>query len=58
MAVKVYFESSRDSVTLVAVFDGEEAYDVCVEPLQKLAKSWHMELSVSVHSEGTWTIKI
>jgi hypothetical protein len=41
MAVKVFFESSRDS-TLVALFNGEEAYDVCIEPLQKLAKKYSL----------------
>jgi hypothetical protein len=50
MAVKVFFESKHHS-ELVAVFDSEAQYDVCLEPLQKLAKSWRMELSESVHSE-------
>jgi lipoate-protein ligase A len=50
MAVKVFFESKQHS-ELVAVFDSEDLYNVCVKPLEKLAKSWHMELSESVHSE-------
>ena len=50
MAVKVFFESKQHS-ELVAVFDSEAQYNVCVEPLEKLAKSWRMELSESVHAE-------
>ena len=50
MAVKVFFESKQHS-ELVAVFNSEAQYDVCVEPLEKLAKSWRMELSESVHAE-------
>jgi len=50
MAVKVFFESKQHS-ELVAVFNSEAQYNVCVEPLEKLAKSWRMELSESVHAE-------
>jgi|TARA_R110002095_G_scaffold120667_1_gene105041 hypothetical protein len=50
MAVKVFFESKQHS-ELVAVFDSEDLYNVCVKPLEKLAKEWRMELSESVHSE-------
>jgi len=50
MAVKVFFESKQHS-ELVAVFDSEAQYNVCVEPLEKLAKSWRMELSESVHED-------
>lgn len=50
MAVKVFFNSKQHS-ELVAVFDSEAQYNVCVEPLEKLAKSWRMELSESVHED-------
>ena len=50
MAVKVFFENKKHS-ELVAVFDNEDLYNVCVKPLEKLAKEWRMELSESVHSE-------
>ena len=53
--IKVYFESSKDGVTsdgrwaeLVAIFDNEDSYAVCLYPLEVYAKSMNMIVTESI----------
>jgi len=57
MTVKVYFETHEHGpvmfrrATLVAVFDEESTYDVCIPALEKLAKEQDMFVTESVEEE-------
>ena len=48
--VKVYFESNSHA-DLVATFESEEVYALCVPALEKIAKSKGMILTESVEYE-------
>ena len=48
--VKVYFES-KNHAELVAVFDTEEQYDVCIAVLEQLATTNNMILTESINDE-------
>jgi hypothetical protein len=50
--VKVYFESGSHA-DLVAIFDNDETYNVCVEALEKLAEKNRMILTESVENDIT-----
>ena len=47
--VKVYFESPNHA-ELVAIFDTEETYNVCLPALEKMAKENRMIMTESVES--------
>ena len=56
--VKVYFESSKDGVTsdgcyakLVAIFDIEETYHICLKELEDHAKKSNMIVTESIEEE-------
>lgn len=48
--VKVYFESGGHA-ELVAIFDNEETYSLCLEALESLAKENRMEVTESVEED-------
>ncbi len=57
--VKVYFESTKDSVTpdgnwaeLVAIFDNEDTYSACKEVLELHAEGLNMVVTESVEEES------
>ena len=57
MSVKVYFETNEHGpaifrkAMLVAIFDDEDTYDVCIPALEKLAKTQDMFVTGSVLEE-------
>lgn len=54
MVVKVYFEIEQKYSELVAIFDSEETYDVCLPALEKLALENGFDLvTESVDEERT-----
>jgi hypothetical protein len=55
--VKVYFEMDNGSYSeLVAIFDDEETYDVCLPSLEKLCKKHNFDLvTESIEEETTIT---
>ena len=48
--VKVYFESSNHA-ELIAVFDNEETYSLCLDALEKEAKDNNMVVTESIESD-------
>lgn len=55
--IKVYFESNSHA-ELVATFESEEVYALCIKPLEKDAKSKGMKLTESVEEEGVFKLPI
>jgi len=54
--VKVYFEMNNGSYSeLVAIFDDEETYDVCLPSLEKLCKKHNFDLVTESIEETTIT---
>ena len=54
--VKVYFEMDNGSYSeLVAIFDDEETYDVCLPSLEKLCKKHNFDLVTESIEETTIT---
>jgi hypothetical protein len=52
--VKVYFELDNGKYAeLVAIFDNEETYDVCLPALEKLAKKNNFDLVTESIDETT-----
>ena len=45
--VKVYFESGKHA-ELVATFESDEIYQLCVSALEKQAKKWDMFVTESI----------
>lgn len=48
--IKVYFES-KNHAQLVAIFDTDELYNVCLPSLEKEAKKHRMRVTESVEEE-------
>jgi hypothetical protein len=62
--VKAYFESTKDGITpdgkwaeLVAIFDNENTYSICIEVLEKYAEQLNMVLTESVEEQSIDDIK-
>lgn len=63
--VKVYFETTKDGIhadgkyaQLVAIFDEEETYDVCINVLEEKARMANMVLTESIESYDMDDIKL
>jgi hypothetical protein len=57
--VKVYFELDHGKYAeLVAIFDEEETYDVCLPALEKLAKKHNFDLVTESIDEETTIQKL